>query len=72
MNILPSIALGTWSCGSGMAKPHYTTPALGAGKRMSLKPVSHEMLERADYVGSVDGGKEVKSEVFVFRNNKHL
>ncbi|MDE6311422.1 MAG: flavin reductase family protein [Muribaculaceae bacterium] len=49
-----------------MANLHYTTPALGVGKRMSLNLVSPEMLEKVDYVGSVDGDKEDKSQVFVF------
>ena len=49
-----------------MAQPHYTTPALGIGKRMSLNLVSPEMLEKVDYVGSVDGDKEDKSEVFEY------
>ena len=47
-----------------MAKPHYTTPALGIGKYFSLNLVSPGMLEKADYVGSVDGDKEDKSDVF--------
>lgn len=49
-----------------MAKAHYTTPALGIGKRISLNLVSPEMLEKVDYVGSVDGDKADKSHVFEF------
>ena len=49
-----------------MAKAHYTTPALGLGKKISLNLVSPEMLEKVDYVGSVDGDKEDKSQVFEF------
>ena len=53
-----------------MAKAHYTTPALGVGKRMSLNLVSPEMLEKVDYVGSVDGDKEDKSEVFDYQRGE--
>lgn len=49
-----------------MAKAHYTTPALGLGKKISLNLVSPEMLEKVDYVGSVDGDKDDKSQVFEF------
>ena len=31
-----------------MAKAHYTTPALGLGKKISLNLVSPEMLEKVD------------------------
>ena len=53
-----------------MAKAHYTTPALGVGKRMSLNLVSPEMLEKVDYVGSVDGDKEDKSKVFEYHRGE--
>ena len=53
-----------------MAKPHYTTPALGIGKRFSLNLVSPGMLEKVDYVGSVDGDKEDKSEVFEYHRGE--
>lgn len=55
-----------------MAKPHYTTPALGIGKHFSLNLVSPEMLDKVDYVGSVDGDKEDKSEVFEFPTYSYI
>lgn len=53
-----------------MAKPHYTTPALGIGKHFSLNLVSPGMLEKVDYVSSVDGDKEDKSEVFEYHRGE--
>ncbi|MDE7397308.1 MAG: flavin reductase family protein [Muribaculum sp.] len=49
-----------------MAKAHYTTPYLGIGKYMSLNLVDIDMLDKVDYVGSVDGDKEDKSQVFEY------
>ena len=53
-----------------MAQSHFTTPALGIGKLMSLNLVSPEMLEKVDYVGSVDGDKVDKSDVFGFHRGE--
>lgn len=47
-----------------MNKNHYTNQGIREYKKLSINLVSHEMLPKADYVGSVSGASVDKSEVF--------
>lgn len=49
-----------------MSKSHYTNQGIRKSKKLSVSLVSHEMLPKADYVGSVSGASVDKSEVFEY------
>ncbi|MDE6645232.1 MAG: flavin reductase family protein [Muribaculaceae bacterium] len=53
-----------------MSKLHFTTHALGVGKRMSMNLVSQAMLPKADHVGCVSGEKEDKSHEFEYHRGE--
>ncbi len=45
---------------------HHTNPAIKASKKLSINLVDHNLLSKADYVGSVSGEKVDKSDVFEY------
>ncbi len=45
---------------------HHTNPAIKASKKLSINLVDRNLLSKADYVGSVNGEKVDKSEVFEY------
>ena len=47
-----------------MSQSHYTNRGIRATRKLSVNLVSREMLPAADYVGSVSGAREDKSQVF--------
>lgn len=47
-------------------KTHYTNKGIRETKILSVNIVDEAMLKKADYVGSVSGGKVDKSEVFAY------
>ena len=47
-----------------LAQAHYTNIGIRAQKALSVNIVDEALLPRADYVGSVSGGKTDKSSVF--------
>ncbi len=49
-----------------MSKSHYTNQGIKDSKRLSINLVSREILQKADYVGSVSGAMVDKSEVFAY------
>lgn len=49
-----------------MSKQHYTNRGIRASKRLSVNMVSRELLDRADYVGSVSGATVDKSNIFAY------
>lgn len=49
-----------------LAKTHYTNKGIKENKVLSVNIVDEALLEKADYVGSVSGGRIDKSEVFEF------
>lgn len=49
-----------------MHKAHYTNQGVKASGKVSVNIVDENMLERADYVGSVSGAKYDKSNVFEY------
>lgn len=49
-----------------MSDKHYTNQGIIASKKLSVNLVSREMLQKADYVGSVSGANTDKSHVFSF------
>ena len=46
-----------------LVKTHYTNKGIKDTKTLSINIVSEEMLKKADYVGSVSGNKQDKSDV---------
>lgn len=49
-----------------LVKTHYTNKGIKDTKTLSINIVSEEMLKKADYVGSVSGSKQDKSDVFEY------
>ena len=49
-----------------LVKTHYTNKGIKDTKTLSINIVSEEMLKNADYVGSVSGSKQDKSDVFEY------
>lgn len=49
-----------------MSKKHYTNRGIIASKKLSVNLVGRDMLEKADYVGSVSGANVDKSNVFAY------
>lgn len=49
-----------------LVKTHYTNKGIKATKTLSINIVSEEMIKKADYVGSVSGSKQDKSNVFEY------
>lgn len=49
-----------------MSKSHYTNQGIRKSKKLSINLVSREMLQQADYVGSVSGASVNKSGVFKY------
>ena len=49
-----------------LVKTHYTNKGIKETKTLSINIVSEEMLKKADYVGSVSGSKQDKSDVFEY------
>ena len=49
-----------------LSKSHYTNQGIKKGKKLSINLVSQQMLDRADYVGSVSGADTDKSQVFAY------
>lgn len=49
-----------------MSKKHYTNKGIVAGKKLSINLIGRDMLEKADYVGSVSGANVDKSNVFEY------
>ena len=49
-----------------MSQSHYTNRGIRASRKLSVNLVSHEMLPEADYVGSVSGAREDKSQAFAW------
>lgn len=47
-----------------LSRAHYINEKIKATGKLSINMVSEEMLPQADYVGSVTGAKENKSDVF--------
>lgn len=47
-----------------LSKKHYTNKGIVADKKLSINLIGRDMLEKADYVGSVSGAKVDKSRVF--------
>lgn len=46
---------------------HYTNKGIKTTKRLSINIVDEKMLKKADYVGSISGNKQDKSEVFEYQ-----
>ena len=49
-----------------MSKSHHTNQGIRKTRKLSINLVSHEMLPKADYVGSVSGASTDKSGVFEY------
>lgn len=49
-----------------LVKKHYTNIGIKETKTLSINIVSEEILKKADYVGSVSGSKQDKSDVFEY------
>lgn len=49
-----------------LVKTHYTNKGIKETKKLSINLVNEEMLKKADYVGSVSGSKQDKSDVFEY------
>lgn len=54
-----------------MSKSHHTNQGIKQSKRLSVNLVNHEILPKADYVGSVSGATVDKSEVFAYHIGEH-
>lgn len=54
-----------------MSNKHYTNQGIKKTKKLSVNLVDREMLERADYVGSVSGANVDKSAVFPYHFGKN-
>ena len=53
-----------------LAKPHYTNEGIRENGRLSINLVNANMLDKADYMGSVSGHKVDKSDVFAYTMSK--
>lgn len=53
-----------------LAKPHYTNEGIRENGLLSINLVNANMLDKADYVGSVSGHKVDKSDVFAYTMSK--
>ncbi|MDC7288701.1 flavin reductase family protein [Blautia schinkii] len=54
-----------------LAKNHYTNQGIKDTGKVSVALVNEKMIPKADYVGSVSGAKEDKSEVFVWHEGEN-
>lgn len=54
-----------------LAKAHYTNQGIKESGKVSVALVDEKMLPKVDYVGSVSGAKEDKSEVFVWHDGEN-
>ena len=52
------------------AAPHFINGKIKETKKLSINLVDEPMLPQADYVGSVSGSKEDKSEVFSYKQGE--
>ena len=49
-----------------LVKTHYTNKGIKETNKLSINLVNEEMLKKADYVGSISGNKQDKSDVFQY------
>ena len=54
-----------------LSKNHYTNQGIRKGKKLSINLVSQQMLDKADYVGSVSGAETDKSQVFAYHMGEY-
>lgn len=54
-----------------LAKAHYTNQGIKDTGKVSVALVDQKMLPKVDYIGSVSGAKEDKSEVFVWHEGEN-